>query len=55
MSLTEIERAEAVYNSLDVLSMCRILPHLSTALEQTNTVNVYEVNGREIWPISPCR
>ena len=24
--------------------MCRILPHLSTALEQTNTTNVYEVD-----------
>lgn len=42
--LTESERNEAEYNCKDVLSMCRMYPHLADALVQTNTEQVYEVD-----------
>jgi hypothetical protein len=44
VSLTEIEQAEAQYNARDVLGMCRVWPHLAAALDQTDTVQVYEAD-----------
>jgi hypothetical protein len=44
MPLNAIDQQEAEYNARDVLSMCRMYPHLVEALERTDTVNVYEVD-----------
>jgi hypothetical protein len=40
--ITEIELDEARYNARDVLSCCRVYPHLADELDRTNTANVYE-------------
>lgn len=44
MSISQIERDEALYNARDVLSMCRVWPHLVEAMERTDTVDVYEAD-----------
>jgi hypothetical protein len=44
MPISDIEQAEAQYNARDVLGMCRVWPHLAAALEQTDTVQVYEAD-----------
>lgn len=40
--ITAIELDEAAYNARDVLSMCRVMPHLVDELERTDTAVVYE-------------
>jgi len=42
--LTASEHSEAEYNCRDVLSMCRMYPHLVDALDCTDTVQVYTVD-----------
>ena len=42
--ISQIDLAEAQYNARDVLAMCRAMPHLSAALETTNTVEVYNTD-----------
>jgi hypothetical protein len=49
MSLTAIEREEAVYNARDVLGMCRVWPHLVATMERRETSQVYEVDEQMAW------
>jgi DNA polymerase I-like protein with 3'-5' exonuclease and polymerase domains len=42
--ISKADYDEAVYNSRDALSMCRVYPHLVTALERRGTLDVYAVD-----------